>query len=328
VSDPGELAGALAAAVRTGERRALARAITLCESERPEDREPCERLLQLLLPHAGGALRLGVTGPPGAGKSTLIDALGRQLLADGAGVAVLAVDPSSQLSRGSILADKTRMTRLAADERSFIRPSPSGSASGGVTRHTREAVLLCEAAGFGTVIVETVGVGQGELAVASVADLVLLVLQPGAGDELQGMKRGILELADLVAVNKADGGERERAERAAGELRAALSLFTRAVGGSAPEVLTVSALAETGIAELVRALSGARERQGANGALDARRKAGLRAWFREELEAAFSQRLRARDASGERLAALEREVEAGTLTARRAAQRFLDSDVA
>ncbi|HEY3494553.1 MAG TPA: methylmalonyl Co-A mutase-associated GTPase MeaB [Polyangiaceae bacterium] len=316
---------ALAEAVIAGERRALARAITLCESERAADFDAAERLLARLLPRAGGALRVGITGPPGAGKSTLIDALGLLVIAHGHAVAVLAVDPSSQKSGGSILGDKTRMTRLGAAPQSFIRPSPSGGASGGVTRHTREAVAICEAAGFGVVIVETVGVGQTEQAVADVVDVVALVLQPGAGDELQGMKRGILEVADVVVVNKADGAERERAERAAGELRGALSLFTRAVGGGAPSVLCASALSEQGVPELWGALEGARERARASGALDRRRKAGLRAWLEDEIKDGLASRVAGGEHAGERLHDLERLVEAGVLTPRRAARQFLES---
>ena len=323
MSPPAIAPEALAEAVIGGDRRALARAITLCESERSEDSDAAERLLSVILPRAGGARRVGITGPPGAGKSSLIDALGVLAIARGQSVAVLAVDPSSQRSGGSILADKTRMQRLASAAESFIRPSPSGGALGGITRHTREAVALCEAAGFGVVIVETVGVGQAEYAVSDIVDVVVLVLQPGAGDELQGMKRGILEVADVVVVNKADGADRERAERAAGELRSALSLFTRAVGGSAPQVSCASALSEHGVPELWSAIEAAREGSRLRGDLDRRRKAGLRAWLRDEIRAGLAARVSER--AGERLDELERLVEAGSLTPRRAARQFLES---
>lgn len=324
MTNPTILPEALADAVLSGERRALARAITLCESERPLDFDAAERLLEALRPHSGGSLRLGVTGPPGVGKSSLIDALGRHAVHGGASVAVLAVDPSSQKSGGSILADKTRMSRLASEPASYIRPSPSGDASGGLSRHTREAVLICEAAGFGVVMVETVGVGQGELAVASVVDQVLLVLQPGAGDELQGMKRGILEVADVMVVNKADV-EPERAERAAGELRGALALFARAVGGATPPVLTASAVAERGVPELWSAIESRRQEDRLSGRLDRRRKAGLRDWLRDEIQAAFRARFRSSERQVARFEELERLVEAGALTPRRAALRFLES---
>jgi len=219
------------------------------------------------------------------------------------------------------------MSRLAGEPTSFIRPSPSGCASGGITRHTREAVLLCEAAGFGVVMVETVGVGQGEQAVAGVADVVLLVLQPGAGDELQGMKRGILEVADVIAVNKADGSELSRAERAAGELRGAQALLSRATGDAPPPVLTTSATSGHGVSELWSAIGRRREEERLNGRLDRRRKAGLRDWLRAEIEAAFAARFRGSEQKQARFEELERLVEAGRLTPRRAAQRFFDSDV-
>src|SRR5881628_1037098 len=216
---------ALAADVRAGDRRALAKAITLVESTRPDHEEAAQRLLGLLLPHTGGAVRVGVSGVPGVGKSTFIEALGLYLIGLGKRVAVLAVDPSSALSGGSILGDKTRMPRLAAAPDAFIRPSPSAGSLGGVTRRTREALLVCEAAGYDVVLVETVGVGQSEYAVASMVDFFLVLMLAGAGDELQGMKRGILELADAVAINKADGDNTTPAAHAAAQYRSALNLL-------------------------------------------------------------------------------------------------------
>jgi LAO/AO transport system kinase len=316
---------ALAYALVAGERRALARAITLCESERRADDDAAERLLAALLPRAGGALRVGVTGPPGAGKSTLIDAVGLRAITGGRKVAVLAVDPSSRVGGGSILADKTRMGRLSLAPESFVRPSPSGGASGGVTRHTREAISLCEAAGFDLVIVETVGVGQGEQAVANVVDVVVLVLQPGAGDELQAMKRGVLEIADVIVVNKADGVDRERAEQAAAELRAGLSSFSRALGGPAPAVLTASALTEHGVPELWSAVEATHERARLSGELERRRLLGLREWLRDEIQAELGARVRDGDAGGTRLHELEALVRTGSLTPRRAARVYLAS---
>src|SRR5690242_18433300 len=238
---------ALAAGVRAGERRALAKAITLVESTRPDDQRAAQRLLELLLPHTGRAVRVGVSGVPGVGKSTFIEAFGLHLIGLGKKVAVLAVDPSSALSGGSILGDKTRMPRLAAAPEAFIRPSPSAGSLGGVTRRTREALLVCEAAGYDAVLVETVGVGQSEFAVASMVDFFLVLMLAGAGDELQGIKKGILELADALAINKADGENVRPAEQAAAQYRAALNLLARGGGPWTPPVLTVSALEARGM---------------------------------------------------------------------------------
>src|SRR5688572_30248365 len=215
----------LAQRVRDGDRRALARAITLIESKRPDHQEQAEQLLERLLPATGDAVRLGISGTPGAGKSTLIEALGAHLIEHGHKVAVLAVDPSSRRSGGSILGDKTRMQRLAQAPQAFIRPSPAGATLGGVTRCTREAGLACEAAGFDLVVIETVGVGQSEDAVADMVDCFLFLLAPGAGDELQGIKRGVVELADLVVINKADGELLAAAKRAQADYQAALQLL-------------------------------------------------------------------------------------------------------
>src|SRR5437660_8733446 len=235
----------LADAVRGGDRRALARAITLVESTREDHRDDAITLLQALMPGAGVAIRVGISGAPGAGKSTFIETLGLHLVDAGHRVAVLAVDPSSTRSGGSILGDKTRMEQLSRRPQAFIRPSPSGGTLGGVARRTREALLVCEAAGFDVVLVETVGVGQSEVAVASMVDLFLLLLAPGAGDELQGVKRGIVELADLIVVNKADGALIEAARHTASDYAHALHL----VGQAGVQVLLASALEGTGIAE-------------------------------------------------------------------------------
>src|SRR5436190_20393630 len=221
----------LAADVRAGDRRALAKAITLVESTRPDHEEAAQRLLGLLLPHTGGAVRVGVSGVPGVGKSTFIEALGLYLIGLGKRVAVLAVDPSSALSGGSILGDKTRMPRLATASGAFIRPSPAAGSFGGVTRRTREALLVCEAAGYDVVLVETVGVGQSEFAVASMVDFFLVLMLAGAGDELQGIKKGILELADALAINKADGENVRPAEQAAARRLLALRDEGGARGG-------------------------------------------------------------------------------------------------
>src|SRR5471032_2577295 len=216
----------LARGIRGGDRATLARAITLIESKRADYRKTAHRLVQELLPLTGKAVRLGITGAPGAGKSTTIDALGTFLTARGQKVAVLAVDPSSSRTGGSILGDKTRMARLAIDSNAFIRPSPSSGTLGGVAAKTRETMLLCEAAGYDVVLVETVGVGQSEIAVADMTDFFLVLMLPGAGDELQGLKKGVVELADMIAVNKADGDNIVRAKAAAAEYRAALHILS------------------------------------------------------------------------------------------------------
>jgi LAO/AO transport system kinase len=320
--EPHEDAASLAAGVTRGDRRALARAITLVESERDEDRVRADELMALLAPAAGHALRVGVTGPPGAGKSTLIDALGRFLIARGERVAVLAVDPSSPLGGGSILGDKTRMGRLGAEGASFIRPSPSRGERGGIGPHTAEAMLLCEAAGYSVVLVETLGTGQGEYGVAELCDALVLVLLAGAGDEVQGMKRGAVELADVVLVNKSDGEGRAAAEQAAGELEGALGLFARATGRPATRVLRVSALEERGLDELWTAVEAAVAAARANGALAARRAEGAKRAFAAAVERALVRELTSVELASER-ERLEAEVLAGRLTPRAAANALV-----
>jgi LAO/AO transport system kinase len=276
-----------------GDRRALAKAITLVESTRTDHQDRAQRLLEAVLPKTGEAIRVGITGVPGVGKSTFIEAFGLHLLTRGHRVAILAVDPSSQRSGGSILGDKTRMPRLAAAEEAFIRPSPSSGSLGGVARHTREAMLLCEAAGYDVVLVETVGVGQSEYTVASMVDFFLLLMLPGAGDELQGIKRGIMELADALAINKADGSNIERAERAKVEYTAALRLI-RGMEPWQPPVLTVSALEERGMDEVWKVVLEHRAAAQANGSLAAKRMEQRDVWFwslvREGLEGRFLSR--------------------------------------
>jgi LAO/AO transport system kinase len=317
----------LAQRVLAGDRRALARAITLIESRRPEHQAQAEELLARLLPRTGGAIRLGITGTPGAGKSTFIEAFGRHLIAQGHKIAVLAVDPSSQRSGGSILGDKTRMQALTQAPEAFIRPSPAGGTLGGVARRTREAAMACEAAGYGVIVIETVGVGQSETAVAEMVDCFVLLLAPGGGDELQGLKRGIIELADLVLVNKADGDLLAAAQRAKADYQAALHLLRPATPAWTPEVMTCSALHEEGIEAVWQAIC--RQRQALEGAgeLAARRARQARRWLRAEIEAGLIDALGADPASRRLLAELESEVEAGTLlppqAARRLVRRFL-----
>ena len=312
----------LAVRLADGERRALAQAITLIESTRSADRERAEALLDDLLPRTGGAVRIGITGAPGAGKSTFIEAFGLYLIGAGHKVAVLAIDPSSVRSGGSILGDKTRMEQLARAEDSFIRPSPSGGALGGVARRTREAMLACEAAGFDVIIVETVGVGQSETAVADMVDIFLLLIQPGAGDDLQGIKRGIMELADLALVNKADGVLRDAARRSQAEYRAALHLMRPRSPRWSPQVLLCSALDGSGIDEVWAAIGAYREALG-EAEIAARRAAQARAWMWSEVRDSLVARLTADKAVKALTARLETQVAAGALTPGSAARRLL-----
>jgi LAO/AO transport system kinase len=270
----------LEAGVRAGSRALLARAITLVESTHARHRQQAQQLLARLLPATGGAVRVGITGPPGVGKSTLLDALGIHLVQAGHRVAVLAVDPSSSVTGGSILGDKTRMARLSATPQAFIRPSPAGRTLGGVARRTREALLLCEAAGFDVVLVETVGVGQSEIAVAELVDTFVVLAQPGSGDELQGIKKGVLELADVLAVNKADGDNRTRAELSLRDHRAALR-YLRHRRNVAPASLLVSGQTGEGLPELWAAVLAHREQLGDQ--LRELRADQAVGWLRDEL---------------------------------------------
>lgn len=316
-------AAALAEAVRAGDRAALARAITLVESVLPEHRAAARGLLDALAPAAGGARRIGVSGPPGVGKSTFLDGFGCFLTARGLAVAVLAVDPSSALTGGSILGDKARMHRLANDPRAFVRPSPSGATLGGVARRTRESLLLCEAAGFEVVFVETVGVGQSETAVAGMTDTFLVLFQPASGDELQGIKRGILEVADVVAVSKADGALLPRAREAVRDLSAALRLFGAHEDGWRPRALAVSGREGTGFEELWAALEEHRAVLEAGGALARRRAAQRLRWLHALVEEGLHASLRAHPRVGARLPELEAAVAAGAVAPTAAAEELL-----
>ncbi|MDW8258936.1 MAG: methylmalonyl Co-A mutase-associated GTPase MeaB, partial [Gammaproteobacteria bacterium] len=283
---------ALASAVRAGDRRALAKAITLVESQREADESAAQALLDALLPDAGASLRIGVSGVPGAGKSTLIEALGLKLLDHDHRVAVLAVDPSSSLSGGSILGDKTRMERLSVHPRAFIRPSPAGAALGGVTARSREVILLCEAAGYDRIVVETVGVGQSEAAVAGMTDVFLLLQLPNAGDELQAMKKGVLELADIVIVNKADL-DPNAAERAARQLESALRMVRPRHEGWSVPVVVVSALTGAGFGPLIAKLDDYAEQMRANGRFADNRRAQALAWMQQLIDEGLARRFRA-----------------------------------
>jgi LAO/AO transport system kinase len=318
-----ELGGtSLAEAVRSGDRRALARAITLVESTRDDHRTTAGQLIDELLPHTGDAVRVGISGAPGSGKSTLIEALGLHAADGGHHVAVLAVDPSSRRTGGSILGDKTRMADLGRHPNAFIRPSPSSGTLGGVARRTREATLLCEAAGFDVVLVETVGVGQSEVAVSDLVDLFLLVASPAGGDELQGLKRGIMELADLIVVNKADGDLEAAAERAAADLRHAVHLLRPKRPGWEVGVTTCSARTGAGLPELWASLEHAHERLRASGLAELRASQST-AWMWSEVTDTLLDRLRSDPAVRELVPELERAVAAGELAATVAAQRLL-----
>ena len=279
--------------------------------------------MTLLLPWTGRAHRIGVTGVPGVGKSTFIEAFGSLLLERGQRVAVLAVDPSSTRTGGSILGDKTRMTRLATDPNAFVRPSPSSGTLGGVARMTRETGLLCEAAGYDVVLVETVGVGQSETTVAQMVDLFLVLMLPGAGDELQGIKRGILELADLVAVNKADGDQQLPAAMARRHYASALSIVEPLSPAWRPEVLTISALAGTGLPELWTAIQRHRTAMTESGEFERRRRTQQLGWLRALLRDRMMERLLADPAAAARLAACEAAVADGIMTPMDAVDRVL-----
>ena len=296
------------------DRAALARAITLADSRRPDRRTAARRLLDALLPRTGGAVRVGITGVPGVGKSTLIDALGAGRTAKGHRVAVLAVDPSSPRTGGSILGDKTRMARLAVDPNAYIRPSPSSGTLGGVAARTRETMLLCEAAGFDVVLVETVGVGQSETAVADLTDCFLVLMLPGAGDELQGIKKGVLELADIVAVNKADGEGATRARAAAAEYRAALHILAPASAVWTPPVVTVSGLSGQGLDDLWAKVLDHRARLTAAGELQARRRAQDAQWMWALVHERLHQRLTGEAGAREKVPGIEEAVREGRLS--------------
>ena len=314
--------------VRGGHRAALARAITLIESRRTDHQTLARDLLQALLPATGNAIRVGITGSPGVGKSTTIDALGMELIGRGHKVAVLAVDPSSARTGGSILGDKTRMARLSAEANAYIRPSPSAGTLGGVAAKTREAMLLCEAAGFDVVLVETVGIGQSETAVCDMTDFFLALMLPGAGDELQGIKKGLVELADMIAVNKADGDNLARAKAAAAEYNAALHILTPRSEHWFPPVVTYSALTGSGIAALWQKVLDHRTAMIACGDFATRRRAQQVKWMWSMLEERMRARLRADPVIRARVKETETSVAEGRITPAIAADtiaRLLDA---
>src|SRR5262245_5237299 len=311
--------------IRAGERSTIARAITLAESRRADHQKSASRLVQDLLPATGKAVRVGITGAPGVGKSTTIDALGSFLTGAGDKVAVLAVDPSSARSGGSILADKTRMARLATDPNAFVRPSPSSGTLGGVAAKTRESMLILEAAGYDIVLVETVGTGQSETMVADMTDCFLVLMLPGAGDELQGLKKGVVELADVIAINKADGDNIKRAKAAAAEYRAALHILTPRSAGWSPPVLTYSALTGQGIAALWEIVLRHRDHMTKSGELAARRREQQVKWMWAMLEDRVFARLRSDPMLRTKLPRLEAAVAEGRMTPAVAADEIAEA---
>jgi LAO/AO transport system kinase len=316
--------------ILSGNRAILARAITLIESNRAQDREMAEQIVEDCLPHSGNSIRLGITGVPGAGKSSLIERLGVYLITGrgeavpGQKVAVLAIDPSSQLSGGSILGDKTRMQALSASEMAFIRPSPSRCSLGGVAQRTREAMLLCEAAGYSNILVETVGVGQSEIAVHEMVDFFLLITLAGAGDELQGMKRGVMEMADMIAVNKADGENVLAAERARSEAQNALHYFPASPSKWTSRAITCSAQTGKGIDELWATVLEHTSMTKANGWFTQHRKTQTQKWMHEIIEEGLRQQFETHPVIRGRMKALEKDVLEGRTTSFRAARTLLD----
>ncbi|AWA29994.1 methylmalonyl Co-A mutase-associated GTPase MeaB [Flavobacterium magnum] len=317
-------AEALISGIIRGDKTALSRAITLIESTNPDHFEKATTVINGCLPHANRSVRIGITGVPGVGKSTFIEAFGSQLTAIGRKVAVLAVDPSSTLSHGSILGDKTRMEELVKDERAYIRPSASGEALGGVARKTREAIILCEAAGFDIIVIETVGVGQSETAVHSMTDFFLLLKISGAGDELQGIKRGIMEMADAIVINKADGDNIKRAQLAKTEFNRALHLFPAKDSGWQPTVSTCSAVEKTGIGAVWETISEYLRLTKSNGFFEKRRAAQNQYWMMETIERQLKERFFNNSDISASLDDMKRAVQQGEISPFAAARLLLE----
>jgi len=305
------------------QRRMVSKTITLIESSLPAHQQMARKIIDCLLPRTGAAVRLGITGVPGVGKSTFIESLGINLVKDGHRVAVLAVDPSSTRSGGSVMADKTRMEKLSAEPNAFIRPSPSGGALGGVARKTRETMLICEAAGYDVIIVETVGVGQSESTVASMVDFFMVLMLAGAGDELQGIKKGILELADAIAITKADGDNVAKAQKAAGIYQNALHFLRPASPNWIPPVLTCSAVAQAGIEEIWQTVLRHRKQLADTGELDLKRRQQALNWMWSLIEEGLKNRFRQNPEVKKHLPKLTRAVEKGATAPTLAAEELL-----
>jgi len=314
-----------AQAIRSGDRRALARAITLIESTRADHRAQAEALMAELLPFSGKSIRIGISGVPGVGKSTFIETFGLRIIEQSHNVAVLAVDPSSPRTGGSILGDKTRMEELSKHQSAFIRPSPSSGTLGGVARRTREAMLITEAAGFDVVIVETVGVGQSEIAVAGLVDMFILLIVPGGGDELQGIKKGIVELADLIVVNKADGDLLAAAGRAKRDYGAALHLLRASNRDWSPKVMTCSSLERDGIGEIWSVVQEFQALTGQSGTFDIRRADQAKSWMWDEVNETLSSALRSHPQVEKLLPKLEQNVKMGEISPAKAATQVLSA---
>ncbi|MCP4934535.1 MAG: methylmalonyl Co-A mutase-associated GTPase MeaB [bacterium] len=315
----------LANGILSGNRRALSKAITLVESTRSDHRQQADDLLARLMPHTGNSFRIGITGSPGVGKSTFIEAIGETIIARGQKLAVLAIDPSSARSGGSILGDKTRMESLTQNERAYIRPTPAGKTLGGVARRSFETMLLCEATGFDVVMVETVGVGQSETRVADMTDMFLLLLSPGGGDELQGIKRGIIELADLLIVNKADGTQEALAKKTASDYRNALKLLRPRHATWSPPVATCSALEGTGIADLWNSISKYRQFVENNDVHDPQRRKQMRTWMWSQISEGLIEALYKEKTMADLISKTEENVYEGRLPASTAANRLLQT---
>jgi LAO/AO transport system kinase len=316
--------------ILAGNRVVLSQAITLIESTRADHRNLAEQIIEACLPHSGNSIRIGITGTPGVGKSTFIEAFGmyitdlsRNNREGGNKVAVLAIDPSSQVTKGSILGDKTRMMHLSMNENAFIRPSPAGDSLGGVARKTRESIVLCEAAGFDTLIIETVGVGQSETAVHSMTDFFLLLLLPGAGDELQGIKRGIVEMADLVAVNKADGEREKMAKQAQVFYKNALHLLPQKPSNWTPQVVTCSALSKLGIADIWQLILDYQRFTKDNNFFNDNRKAQAAYWLHESIEAALKKQFYQDPSVKSHLIEIEKQISEGQITSFKGAEIIL-----
>lgn len=310
--------------IKSGDRTVLSQAITLIESSKEEYRELGEDILEDCLEETGRSIRIGITGVPGVGKSTFIEALGKKLIEDGKKIAVLTIDPSSSRSKGSILGDKTRMTELSVHENAYVRPSPTSGTLGGVARKTRETILLCEAAGFDIIIVETVGVGQSETTVQSMIDFFLLLMLAGAGDELQGIKRGIMEMADMIAINKADQENIDHANQAQREFKNALSLFPTHESGWQPPVLTCSALKKKGINELWDEIQNYVTLTKENGYFDSNRKNQAVYWMNESIQQQLNETFFQNPNVKKELPVLEKQVAKGSISSFKAASELLN----